>query len=196
MNCMNHRKRASAGYNLVEVLIAVAIMGVVVMSISALFFVGRRNVYSGKQASQAIVVGTGVLEDLAPLSRQQIFNGAFGIATTATGADFTLPRVSGIEAMEFENSRIRSTDPNILPSAPADLQTESTPPGLLTRWENALGEKLGAQGSVTVVMTPLADPTNDPPQFGTAEVMKIRVIVRWNEAGRRREVIWDTLKSI
>lgn len=193
---MNRRKHASAGYNLVEVLIAVAIMGVVVMSISALFFVGRRNVYSGKQASQAIVVGTGVLEDLAPLSREQIFNGAFGIAMTATGSDFTLPRVSGMEAMEFENSRIRSTDPNILPSPPADVQTQTTPPGLLTRWETALGDKLGDQGSITLVLTPLADPTNSPPQFGTAEVMKIRVIVRWNEAGRRREVIWDTLKSI
>ena len=192
---MNRRNHASAGYNIVEVLIAVAILGVVAISISALFFIGRKNVYSGKQASQAVVIGTQVLEDLSPLSREQIYNASFGIAATATGDDFTLPRVSGVDAMEFENSRIRSTDANILPSPPADIQTQSTPPAFLTKWQNAIGNKLD-RGSVTVIMTPTADPTNSPAQFGTAQVMRVRVIVRWNETGRWREAIWDTLKSI
>lgn len=194
-NAMNRRRSSSAGYNLVEVLIAVAILGVVAISISALFFIGRKNVYSGRQASQAVVIGTQVLEDLAPLTREQIFNGAFGIATTATGSDFTLPRVSGLEAMSFENSRIRSTNATILASPPADIQTQTTPPGFLTKWQNAVGQRLD-EGSVTVILTPTSDPTNTPAQFGTAQLLRIRVIVRWNETGRSREAIWDTVKSI
>ena len=192
---MKRRNHASAGYNLVEILIAVAILGVVAMSISALFFMGRKNVYSGRQSSQAVAFGAEVLEDLAPLTREQIYNGSFGIAATATGSDFTLPRVSGIEAMEFENSRIRSTNATILASPPADIQTQTTPPGFLTRWQNSIGDKFG-QASVTVILTPTADPTNTPAQFGTAQLLRIRVIVRWNETGRWREAVWDTVKSI
>jgi len=127
------RKHSSAGFNLVEVLIAVAILGVVAISIFTLFVMGRRNIYSGKQTSQAIAVGTQVLEDLAPLNKQMIYGGAFGIADTAIGSDFTLPRVSGRTAMSFTNARIRSTNAAILAAPPADISDETTPPALLTR---------------------------------------------------------------
>lgn len=192
---MGRRNRSAAGYSLVEVLIALAILGVVIISISALFVIGRKNVYSGKQASQAITIGTQVLEDLSPLTREQISNAAFGIAVNATGSNFSLPRVGGLDAMAFTNARIRSTDATILPSAPADIQTQSTPPGLLTRWQGLIGNKL-RNGSVTLILIPEADPTNSPAQFGTAQLLKIRVIVRWNETGRVREAVWDTVKSI
>ena len=74
--------RTQAGYNLVEVIIALAVFGVVAMTIFTLFVMGRRNVYSGKQASQAVAVGTQVLEDIGPLNKRMLYNGAFGIADT------------------------------------------------------------------------------------------------------------------
>jgi prepilin-type N-terminal cleavage/methylation domain-containing protein len=189
------RKHSSAGFNLVEVLIAVAILGVVAISIFTLFVMGRRNIYSGKQTSQAIAVGTQVLEDLAPLNKQLIYKGAFGIADNAIGEDFTLPRVSGRAAMSFTNSRMRSTNATILASPPADISTQNTPPAFITRWNTLLGTKLGPGSSVTVVLTPDQDPTNDPAQFETAQLLRIRVVVRWNETNRPREAIWDTVKA-
>lgn len=182
------------GYSLVEALIATAILGVVALSIFTLFFLGRRNIYSGKQMSQAIVVGTGVLEDLAPLNKRNIYNGAFGIADTATGTSFTLPRVSGSTAMAFTNSALRSTNAAIVTPAPTGISTSNTPPGFLARWQAAVNGKL-QNGSVTVVLTPDQDPTNTPAQFGTATLLRIRVLVRWTENRRAREAVWDTVKA-
>jgi prepilin-type N-terminal cleavage/methylation domain-containing protein len=188
-------KQSSAGFNLVEVLIAVAILGVVAISIFTLFVMGRRNIYSGKQTSQAIAVGTQVLEDLAPLNKEMVYAGAFGIADADVGENFTLPRVSGLAAMSFTNSQIRSTNATILSSAPANISTENTPPGLITRWAGLLGTKLGTGSSVTVVLTPDQDLTNTPARFGTSQLLRIRVIVRWSETNRPREAVWDTVKA-
>lgn len=189
------RKSSSAGFNLVEVLIAMAILGVVAISIFTLFVMGRRNIHSGKQNSQAIVIGTQVLEDLQPYNKQMLYKGAFGLDDDDIGDDFSLPRVSGTAAMSFTNSRIRSTDAAIMASPPADISTETTPPAFLTRWTAILGEKLGPGSSVTVVLTPDQDPTNTPAQFRTAQLLRIRVIVRWTETNRPREAIWDTVKA-
>jgi len=71
MNAYTNTRRRQAGYNLVEVLLAMAMLGVVTISIFTLFFMGRRNVYSGKQTSQAIAIATEVIEDLQPLNRQK-----------------------------------------------------------------------------------------------------------------------------
>ena len=76
-------RRGEAGYNLVEVLLAMAMLGVVTISIFTLFFMGRRNVFSGKQTSQAIAIATQVIEDLQPLNRQMLYSGAFNIAAGA-----------------------------------------------------------------------------------------------------------------
>ncbi len=191
----NGHRRFQAGYNLVEVLLAMAMLGVVSLSIFTLFFMGRRNVYSGKQTSQAIAIGTQVIEDLQPLNRQMLYNGAFGIAGTATGGAFTIPAAqTGGVTYAYTNSNIRSTNAAFIASPPADIATENTPPGLLARWTALLGTKL-TNGSVTVVLTPDKDPTNTPAQYGTAQLLRVRVFVRWLESGRRREVVLDTVKA-
>ncbi|HKS24932.1 MAG TPA: prepilin-type N-terminal cleavage/methylation domain-containing protein [Thermoanaerobaculia bacterium] len=189
---MRRTARAQAGYNLVEVIIALAVFGIVAITIFTLFVMGRRNIYSGKQASQAVAIGTQVLEDLAPLNKKMIYNGAFGILDTDTGAAVTLPRVSGKAAPTFTNAKIRSTDANIIASPPADISTNPT--GMLTRWSGLLANKL-TNPSVTVVLIPSQDPTNSPEQFGTSQLLRVRVFVRWTETGHRREVVLDTVKA-
>lgn len=187
--------RRQSGYNLVEVLLAMAMLGVVTISIFTLFFMGRRNVYSGKQTSQAIAIGTQVLEDIQPLNRTMLYNGAFGIAATATGGAFTIPAASaGGQAYAYTNSNIRSTNATLLSSPPTDISTDNNPPGLIARWTGLLGTKL-TNGSVTVVLTPDRDPTNNPAQYGTAQLLRVRVLVRWQEANRSREVVLDTVKA-
>ena len=195
MSALIAKHRRQAGYNLVEVLLAMAMMGVVTISIFTLFFMGRRNVYSGKQVSQAVAVGTQVLEDLQPLNRQMLYNGGFGIAATSAGAALTMPAVvTGGQSYAFTNSMIRSTNATIIASPPADISTENTPPGLLTRWTTLLGTKL-TNGSVTVILTPDQDAVNTPAQFGTAQLLRVRVFVRWQENSRTREVVLDTVKA-
>jgi prepilin-type N-terminal cleavage/methylation domain-containing protein len=193
---MKNTARAQAGYNLVEVIIALAVFGVVAMTIFTLFVMGRRNVYSGKQASQAVAVATQVIEDIGPLNKRMLYNGAFGIADTDTGAAVTLPRVSGLSTPTYTNARVRSTDPNVMASPPTDISTEQT--GLLTRWAAMVPAEKLQEGSVTLILIPSQDtasPANNPPQFLTSQLLQIRVYVRWTEAGHKREVVLDTVKA-
>lgn len=188
-------RRNESGYNLVEVLLAMAMLGVVTISIFTLFFMGRRNVFSGRQTSQAIAIATEVVEDLQPLNRQMLYNGAFNIAGTSSGGAFTIPAVqSGALAYTYTNSNIRSTNATFIASPPVDIATESSPPGLLAKWTGLLGTKL-LNGSVTVVLTPDKDPTNTPAQYATAQIIRVRVFVRWQEQSRQREVVLDTVKA-
>src|SRR5437588_12648036 len=108
------------------------LFGVVAMTILTLFVMGRRNVYSGKQASQAVAVGTQVIEDIGPLNKRMLYNGAFGIADTDTGAAVTLPKVSGTSVPTYANAKVRSTDPNDMSSPTSDVSTQRTE--LLTQW--------------------------------------------------------------
>jgi prepilin-type N-terminal cleavage/methylation domain-containing protein len=193
---MMTRTRNESGYNLVEVMIALAVFGIVAITIFTLFVMGRRNVYSGKQNSQAVAVATQVLEDIASLNKRSLYNGAFGIPDTDTGAAVTLPRVYGSTAPSFANARIRSTDPNIVSSPPSDISTEQT--GLLTRWTGMVQQDKLQNASVTLILIPsqdMATPPNSPEQFGTSALLQVRIYVRWSETGHQREVVLDTIKA-
>jgi prepilin-type N-terminal cleavage/methylation domain-containing protein len=181
-------RKSQKGYNLVEVLIATGLMGVVMLYVVTLFFWGRKNVFSGRQMTHAVAVGTRVLEDLSSINKRSIYLGAFDIADTEAGADVT------IAGRTYPNSRLRSTDPNVIPSPPSDIQDQTAlGPLFLDDWTAQLGNNL-RNGSVSVVLTPIEDPTNTPAQFQTAMMMKIRVIVQWDEGLRRRSVFLDTVK--
>jgi prepilin-type N-terminal cleavage/methylation domain-containing protein len=182
--------RGERGYNLIEVLVAMGILGSVLISVFTLFFMGRYNVYSGRQLTQAIGIANHVLEDMAPLNKQMIYNGAFNLNDTDSGSvvTFTNP------AQTYNDARIRSTDPNVIPTPPTDISTEKAGgPGFLTKWTNLMAGKMN-QGSVTVILVPRND-TNTPAQFGSATTMRVRVIVRWTERNRQRQVTLDTFKS-
>jgi prepilin-type N-terminal cleavage/methylation domain-containing protein len=184
-------RRRSAGYNLVEVLIATAIMGVVSLSIFTLFFMGKNNVYSGKQMTQAVAIGTRVMEDISAYNRKNIYSTAFNIAGTETGANIVF------NGTTYVNSQIRSTDSTIsYTPVQTNISTENATPGLLARWRTMLsGNKRLSKPAITLILEPQQDPTNEPPQFATAELLRVRVFVTWQEAGRRRVLEMTTLKT-
>jgi prepilin-type N-terminal cleavage/methylation domain-containing protein len=185
-------RETSRGYNLVEVIIAMALLGTVMLSIFTLFFMGRGNVYSGKQMTQAIAIGNHVLEDLSPLNKQAVYNGCFAITDTASGSSITIPTPTPIT---YANSKIRSTDPSVIASAPSDISTEATGgPAFLSQWGALVGNKL-TKGSVTLILTPDQDAANSPDQFKAAAFLRVRVLVRWQETGRQRQLVLDTVKS-
>ena len=191
-------KRSERGYSLIEILVAIALLGVVLLAIMSLFIWGRKNVHSGKQLTTAIAVGTRVMEDLAPLTKEDIYEGVFAINDTATGTDIKF----GTPEQTYENAAIRST--KAWPGY-TDIQKENTagPKFLTVAWKNQLEETLTDttkrprldDGSVTVIMMPRVDPDNGTPQFQNSSIMQIRVIVSWLENRRRRELILDSVKA-
>src|SRR2546430_13763319 len=128
MNNKRQLRSTESGYNLVEVIFATALLGIVSITIFTLFVMGRRNVYSGKQNSQAVAIATQVMEDFQPLNKKMIYNGAFGILDTDAGNAITLPRVSGLATPTIAAARIRSTNATIV-AGQGDISTENTPPG-------------------------------------------------------------------
>ena len=194
-NVPARRRHSERGYNLMEVMIAIALLGVVMISIMALFVAGRKNVYSGKQMTNAVAIGTRILEDLAPLNKKDIYNGLFAIADGDAGYGSTVKL--GTPPVTYTNCRIRSTDATIGQPTATDVATQSTgtnPPDLLTKWKDQLGTNL-ALGSVTLIMVPMNDPTNSPAQYGTASVLQVRILIQWNEGQRRRQLILDTSRA-
>ena len=192
------KKHSQRGYNLIELLVAIAILGVVMLSILSLFVWGRKNVYSGKQMTTAIAVGTRVLEDLQPLTKADIYDGLFDITDDSTGANIKF----GKPEREYRNAAIRSTKAW---TGYTNIQTQNaTGPLFLTKaWKDQLEETLSDgttkrprldDGAVTIIMMPRAD-TVTPEKFGTASVMQVRVVVSWLENRRHREVILDTVKA-
>lgn len=189
--------RGERGYNLIEVLVAMALLGVVMLAIASLFIWGRKNVYSGKQMTTAIAIGTRALEDLAPLTKADVFNGVFDIATTATGTTVKF----GTPERTYTDAAVRSTNASLI-TGYTDLQKQKTGgPKFLDKWTNELyidpATKLKPKlldGAVTLVMMPRAD-TQASPRFGNSAVLQLRVIVSWSENNRRREVILDSSKT-
>lgn len=189
--------RGESGFNLIEVLIAMALIGSVLLSVLTLFFLSRRNVYSGKQMSQAVAIGTHALEDLSAMNVNDIFT-AFNITSTSTLASYM------IDGVTYPNALIRSTHSNVVASPPADILAETDPDGtgpavgFLSTWRNEMASNNKFKdGTVTVVVMPRApvtvmDATNTTmPSRG---VKQIRVIVRWDENGRMRNAVFDTTK--
>jgi prepilin-type N-terminal cleavage/methylation domain-containing protein len=170
-------RRNERGYNLIELLIAMALLGTILMSIITLFAFGRRNVYSGKQLTRATSVTTQVLEDLQPLNVPQI-NTQFLIKSTDKPAKVTVAGVT------YPKALVRTTD---------DLSKEdSTGPKYLTRWKGLVPAAKILTGRVTLVIVPEQMFTADDPT--TAARVRLRVVTEWSEESRNRNVTAELVK--
>ncbi|MFN2441499.1 MAG: prepilin-type N-terminal cleavage/methylation domain-containing protein [Thermoanaerobaculia bacterium] len=182
------RTKGQRGFNLVEVIIAMAMLGTVLLSVVTLFVAGRTNVYGGKTMTQGVAVATHVMEDLSSLSAAGAL-AAFGIANnTAVGnvdIDTTLTQPTDL----YTNSVLRTTK---------NITAGTDPNGYLQRWnDEIINDNKMANAYVALVFTPSnadAGLTGAAP-FGNASVLRVRAIVRWQEGFRWREVLVDTVKT-
>lgn len=175
------QSKTARGYSLIEVLIAIAILGTVIISILTLFVLGQKNIYSGKQMTYAVSTGTRVMEDLNTLSKSATLV-AFGLATATTGTTQT------VGGQSFTNSFKRTTE---------TISTTTDPSGFLQRWKDEIvNNNKFNDGEVTLIFTPTADSAGaSPPRLTTGTVIKIRVFVTWRESGgRERQIVLDTVK--
>jgi prepilin-type N-terminal cleavage/methylation domain-containing protein len=178
----DYERADSRGYSLIEVLIAIALLGTVLMSVLSLFVFGRRNVYSGKQMTHAVSTSTRVMEDLSGMSKRAVLM-AFGLQNATTGTTNTL------FGQTFPNSFVRTT---------RTISAATDPSGFLARWRGEMVDNNKFQnGVVTIVFTPTADPTVTNQlnaKLTTGTIVKMRVFVSWGEAQRPRQIALDTLK--
>jgi prepilin-type N-terminal cleavage/methylation domain-containing protein len=190
--------RDARGFSLIEVMIAIALTGVVVLSVLSLFAIGRSNVYAGRQMTHAISVGTRIMEDLSTVPLQELFD-AFNITGTTTLAEITVPP-AGIPDSTYPDSILRGT--TAVASA-GDCTTATLPTFtndsklFLQRWYcqmQNVSNKL-PKGQIFVVISPRkrAD-TTQPLSATNASVVHVRTIVRWSEGLRPRQVVFDTTK--
>ena len=173
MRRTNDRPGRERGYSLIETLIAMAILATVLMSVLTLFVWGRKNVYSGRQMTRAVSVGTRVMEDLSALTRENVEDG-FNLGATALGS-------VTIGSDTYADSVVRHS---------TDAANDTF--GYLGRWNALMAQQNFSRGLVSVVVTPI-DPTGTATIAG-APIYKIRVYVQWNEEARRRSIILDTTK--
>jgi prepilin-type N-terminal cleavage/methylation domain-containing protein len=171
-------RRSQAGYSLIEVLIAVVITGVVIMSIFTVITLARRNVYSGKQTTAANAVATRVLEDLSLMSATDVLLN-FNVVNATTLAANTVGGVS------YAGSVLRDTD--------GAINATTDPSGYLARWRALVPATTFQRGRVVLVITPSTPRINAQP-VTTAQVVRVRGFVEWSEGIRRRSVSFESSK--
>ena len=193
-------KTRQQGYSLIEVLVAIAITSVVLLTVLTLFYMGRRNVYSGKQTTYANSIGTRILEDLSAMSADDLLTN-FVIDDNTALSTVTLSNVSGADngKIDFANSIARDTD-NISNTTEMWTSTAGPADGYLTNWKKYLDPTKLTGATVGIIITPRA-PTNlvnGQPAVApitTAQFTKVRVYIAWDEAAnRRRFAFFDTTK--
>lgn len=172
--------RLQRGYSLVEVLIAMALLGTVLMSIITLFYFGRRNVYAGRQQTKITAVGTRVMEDLATMTADDV-RANFNVPTTATLAS-TCATINGVA---YTNCIARRT---------STFAAADDPGGFLQRWKDLLGsattgQRTFAEPIVTLILTP----QNSGNSTG-ASFVRVRAILQWKEGTRTRYSVYDASK--
>jgi prepilin-type N-terminal cleavage/methylation domain-containing protein len=171
--------KAKRGYSLVEVLIAIAITSIVLLTVVTLFYMGRRNVYSGREMTYAVSVGTRALEDVSQMTLSDVISN-FGIANNQAMPGATVNGVTYANSYEMDTGSAGvAANPN-------------PPPAILTNWKSMCTNM--ANPTVGVIFTPRAwtDANN---KSSTATFMRMRIFVQWDEAkNRRRIAFFDTTK--
>ena len=172
-----NRRRTDAGFNLIEVLIAMALLSTVLLSVVTLFYMGRSNVYSGKQLTRATSVSVHANEDINALSATDLFD-AFNVVKGVT------PGANTVAGVSYANSIVRSVK--------VDAGTTNDKKGYLTRWQAYLTPDRVYNGNLTVVMLPTD--YADASDVTTARLIRVRLITEWTERQRNRSVAMDTTK--
>jgi prepilin-type N-terminal cleavage/methylation domain-containing protein len=192
-------RRGGRGYSLIEVLIAMGLLSTVLLVIVTLFFMARSNVYSGKQTTHAVAVGTRIMEDLSSMSVPTVYAN-FNITDT-TGLGTVTAQPSGMDQSSYSGSILRSTS-SVATAGKCTgspiIAFNNDPGGFMQRWYCQMLETNNEMPnpSIALVLTPRRQyPTADTLTAGNATVIRVRAIIRWKEGLRNRQLILDTTKT-
>ena len=186
---MKNRQR---GFNLVEVLIAMAITAVVILSVATLFVMGRRNVYAGKQMTAAVAVATRITEDFSHMTHAEVYD-KFGLSPGSGGyAGATLSATNTVEGVSYANSVLRTN------ADAADANKDKAK--LIDSWLKLM-QPTFVNPQITVVFMPtldVKDPATDTATVPVSTLLQIRVVLTWDETvsnKRHRSLVIDAVKT-
>lgn len=184
-------KQGQRGFNLVEVLVAMAITAVVIISVATLFVMGRRNVYSGKQVTAAVAVATRITEDLSHMTHAEVYD-KFGLAKTANYAGATLTGSTSVEGSTYKNCVLRTE------ADAADANKDKAK--LIDAWIKLMQPSF-ANPKITMIFMPrldVKDPATDTGTVAVSTLLQIRVVLTWDDTvstKRHRSLIVDAVKT-
>jgi len=185
-------KNTERGFNLVEVLIAMAITAVVILSVATLFVMGRRNVYAGKQMTAAVAVATRITEDFSHMTHAEVYD-KFGLAPDTNGyAGSTLAASNTVEGVSYANSVLRTN------ADAADANKDKAK--LIDAWLKLMQPSF-VNPQITVVFMPrldVKDPATDTAAVPVSTVLQIRVVLTWDDSvtsKRHRSLMIDAVKT-
>jgi prepilin-type N-terminal cleavage/methylation domain-containing protein len=171
------RTRGQRGFNLIEVIVAMGMLASVLVVVLGLFIYARRNVYSGKEMTRAVSVGTRVTEDLSSMDKSAL-RVAFGLPATVGGP-------VTVAGQSFTNSFKRTTK---------SISSTTDPNHFLERWRDLLTVDNKFQNpEIVLVITPSAGAAV-PATLGSASIVHIRAFVIWEEFARQRHITIDQIK--
>ena len=184
--------KGQRGFNLVEVLVAMAITAVVILSVATLFVMGRRNVYAGKQTTAAVAVATRITEDFSHMTHAEVYD-KFGLSPTSGGwAGSTLTASKTVEGVSYTNCVVRTQ------ADAGDANKDKA--GLINTWYGLMQPSF-ANPTITVIFMPrldVKDPSTDTATVPVSTLLQIRVVLTWDETlsnKRHRSLIVDAVKT-
>jgi prepilin-type N-terminal cleavage/methylation domain-containing protein len=190
-------KRAN-GYSLIEVLVAIAITSVVLLTVLSLFYMGRRNVYGGKQMTEATAVATRIMEDLEQMTSAQLRSN-FNLTDTPLPATVTLKNVAGRGDVAYTGSLARDTSACTISSGVVTCTNDSA--GYMAKWYSQVLVNGNPNGlllnpTIGLVVTPRSPRITDGSHnVSTAQFTTVRAYVAWDEGpGLRRYAFFTTTK--
>lgn len=199
-------KKRQSGYSLIEVLVAIAITSVVLLTVVTLFYMGRRNVYSGKQTTAAVAIGTRMLEDLSVMTAEDLHTN-FNITDATALSTVSLQGVYGSAMggtegqLQYAGSLARDTTACTVDPAtnPATITCTNDTGGYMVKWMQLViphqnRNEVFAQPRIGLILTP-RNPSDNAQPWTSARFTKVRAYVSWEEGpNRRRYTFFDTTK--
>ena len=165
--------RDGAGFSLIEVLAASALLAGVLIAIMGMFIYGGQSVNAGKMMTKATSISDDVLEQF----RSMNFKPAYLLLSDTGNA--------AVDKRYVWNSNTNA------PNYPTDPSYQA----ILNDWKAQVVAGL-PQGQMTITVRGLQDLGANPPEetFANARIMQIVVTVRWKERKRSRSAVFETLK--
>lgn len=193
------------GYNLIEVLIAVALLATVLVAIISLFVLGGRYVKSGKELSKATALGIDAMEEMRNLPFAEVYRVINGGCDESTkiwsshqGDDASIPY--GVpEKTDYRGRDIPDSGWSWLSENDSAKEDYSE---VLVGWFNQTEEQFGGglEGSTVVKVDGFEDIAtgkdwgDGDTEFCEARYIRVQIRVEWSEGQRNREVVFETLK--
>jgi prepilin-type N-terminal cleavage/methylation domain-containing protein len=188
---MEAMRKTQRGFNLVEVLIAMAITAVVIISVATLFVMGRRNVYAGKQVTAAVSVATRITEDFSHMTHGEVYD-KFGLSPSGGYGGATLTASKTVEGIPYTNCVVRTN------ADAADANKDKAK--LIDSWLKLMQPSF-VNPQITVIFMPrldVKDPATDTGTIAVSNLVQIRVVLTWDETvsnKRHRSLIVDAVKT-